>query len=103
MIFQGCAVAKNCCTYYFEIDKDCADGIDTWSTGVYSSQGYTSAYIIGGQSRLARLSNRIWRQGPRGGVKIVKSRGLSGYRYVTNNEEMMKKFIWVKLKAQPVK
>jgi len=96
-------VAKTNCTYYFEIDKDCTDGIDIWSTGVYSSQGYTGAYIIGWQSRLARLSNRIWRQGPRGGVKIVKSRGLSGYRYVTNNEEMMKKFIWVKLKAKTLK
>ena len=102
-ISQGCAVTRNRCTYYFEIEKARTDGIDSWSKGIYSSEGYMGSYIVGWQSRLARLSDRIWRQGPKGGVKIIKGRGQHGYGYVTNNEEMMKKFIWVKLKAQPVK
>lgn len=103
-ISQGCAVARNRCTYYFELSQDRHDGIDTWGKGIYSSEGYMGAYIIGWQSRLAKLSDRVWRQGPQGGVKIVKSRGhIFDYGYVTTNEERMKEFIWVKLKAQPVK
>ena len=104
MIFQGCAVAKpNRCTYYFELEKDRVNGIDSWSKGIYSSEGYMSAYIVGWPSRLAKLSDRIWRQGPKGGVKIVKGRGKYGYAYVTKDEEMMKKFMWLKLSAQTLK
>ena len=103
MIFQGCAVAKsNHCTYYFEIAREYTDGIDTWKKGVYSAEGYMGGYY-GWQCRTSHVSNRIWRQGPKGGVKIVKGRGRHGYGYVTKNEEMMKKFIWVKLSAQPIK
>ena len=92
----------NRCTYYFEISSDYTDGIDTWKKGVYSAEGYMDAYY-GWQTRTMHVSTRIWRQGPKGGVKIVKGRGLSGYRYVTKDEEMMKKFIWVKLSARPIK
>lgn len=103
-ISQGCAVARNRCTYYFEIEKARTDGIDSWSKGIYSAEGYMGSYVVGWQSRLAKLSDRIWRQGPKGGVKIVKSRShIFDYGYVTKNEERMKEFIWVKLKAQPVK
>ena len=96
-------MARNRCTYYFEITKDCTDGIDTWSTGVYSSEGYMGGYLIGWQSRVNRLSTRVWRQGPKGGVKVMKDKTRNHRGYVTSNEEMMKKFIWVKLKAKPVK
>ena len=109
LILRGCAVAKpNRCTYYFEIARDYTDGIDTWKKGVYSAEGYMDAYY-GWQTRTKHVSTRIWRQGPKGGVKIVKDfnsvtgRELSGYRYVTKDEEMMKKFMWVKLSAQPIK
>ena len=102
MISQGCAVARNRCTYYFEIENDYTDGIDTWKKGVYSAEGYMDAYY-GWQTRTMHVSIRIWRQGPKGGVKIVKGCGQHGYAYVTKDEEMMKKFIWVKLSAQPVK
>ena len=104
MISQGCAVAKpNRCTYYFEIANDYTDGIDTWKKGVYSAEGYMGAYY-GWQTRTKHVSTRIWQQGPKGGVKIVKDCGQHGYAsYVTKNEEMMKKFIWVKLSAQPIK
>ncbi len=54
--------------------------------------------------RAISYSHKVWIQGSRGGVKIVKDRlsntGL--YGYVTNNDEAMKEFMWVKLKAQPL-
>ena len=94
----------NLCTYYFELSRDRTDGIDSWTKGIYSSEGYMGGFLIGRQSRLARLSEKVWRQGPKGGVKIVKSHShIYDYGYVTKNEERMKQFIWVKLKAQPVK
>ena len=102
-IFQGCAVAKiNSCIYYFEIDEDTHDGINRWSKGVYASEGYTGGYFVGWKYAVW-ASKRVWRQGPKGGVKIVKGRGQHGYAYVTKDEEMMKKFMWVKLKAQTIK
>jgi hypothetical protein len=89
----------NRCTYYFELLKDRGDGIDSWKAGVYSSPGYMAAW----QSRLSYNSDRIWCQGPRGGVKIVKDRitypgGM--YGYITNNKTAMKEFTWVKLQAR---
>jgi hypothetical protein len=90
----------NRCTYYFEILKDRGDGIDSWKAGVYSSPGYMGAWH-GGQSRLSYNSDRIWCQGPQGGVKMVKDRTrLASFGYVTNNAAMMKKFTWVKLRAR---
>jgi hypothetical protein len=54
------------------------------------------------------LAARVWRQGARGGVKIVKENlhyydnvESYGEKYVTRDEEVMKKFMWVKLQAQP--
>ena len=97
---------NNRCTYYFELDKDRTDHIDSWKAGVYSAVGYMGAWY-GGQSRLAMNSNRVWCQGPRGGVKIVKDRinyfGGFGNGYVTNNQKAMKEFAWVKLSARPWK
>jgi hypothetical protein len=51
-------------------------------------------------------SDRIWCQGPKGGVKIVKDRitypgGM--YGYVTHNEKAMKEFMWIKLKAKELR
>jgi len=89
--------------YYFEITRDYTDGIDTWSKGIYSAEGYMDGYFVGWQSRLVRHCARVWRQGPKGGIKIVKGRGQHGYAYVTKDEEMLKKFMWVKLKAQTLK
>jgi hypothetical protein len=52
--------------------------------------------------RCISYSDRVWVQGPRGGVKIIKDRqtNVNLYGYVTKNEELMKRFMWVKLKAQ---
>ena len=70
------------------------DGIDRIAAGVYSDAGYIGAWS-GGQSRLAMNSDRIWCQGPRGGVKMVKDRinypgGM--YGYITNNNKAMKEY-----------
>ena len=93
----------NQCTYYFEVSKDYTDYIDSYAAGVYSDAGYMGAWY-GGQSRLAMNSDRIWCQGPRGGVKVVKDRinyyGGGVYEYITNNEKAMKEFSWVKLSAR---
>jgi hypothetical protein len=54
-------------------------------------------------TRCISYSDKVWVQGPRGGVKIIKDRLTypSGvYGYVTKNKELMKEFMWVKLKAQ---
>lgn len=52
--------------------------------------------------RCISYSDKVWIQGSRGGVKVIKDRetytGL--YGYVTKNEEEMKKFMWAKLKAK---
>jgi len=52
--------------------------------------------------RCISYSDRVWIQGPRGGVKIVKNRRdmTNVYGYVTKNEKLMKEFMWVKLQAQ---
>ena len=96
---------SNRCTYYFELDKDRTDYIDSWKAGVYSSRGYVGGYT-GWQNRLSHNSDRVWMQGPRGGVKIIKDRinwygGMYG-GYVTNNQKAMKEFAWVKLRARPL-
>lgn len=54
-------------------------------------------------TRCISYSDRVWKQGPRGGVKIIKDRlsyPAGVYGYVTKNDELMKKFMWVKLQAQ---
>ena len=92
------------CTYYFELLNNRNDGINSWEAGVYSSLGYMNAWY-GGQSRLSYNSDRIWCQGPRGGVKIIKDKTTWPwlYGYVTHNEKAMKEFIWLKLKAKELR
>lgn len=80
------------------------DGIDRLAAGVYSAAGYMGAWI-GRQSRLAMNSDRVWCQGPRGGVKIVKDRRTypgGMYGYITNNKKAMKEFAWIKLSARHI-
>ena len=93
----------NRCIYYFELHRDRTDYIDSWKAGVYSAVGYVGGYT-GWQNRLAINSDRVWCQGPRGGVKIVKDRinyfGGFGYGYITKNKKAMKEFTWIKLSAR---
>ena len=83
-------------SYYCEVHKDRYD----LKKGVYwyaSDKRNTMAYL-----KLYQFSDRIWRQGPKGGVKIIQSKNeFRGTQYITTDEKMMKKFMWVKLQAQP--
>jgi len=83
-------------TYYCVIDQEFV-GIQP---GVYRINLLQGQRLV---RRYGELSTKIWRQGPKGGVKIIKDRiGFSYTGYVTNKPEYMKEFMWVKLKAQTV-
>ena len=89
-------------TFYCKIFRDYPlAGI---KAGVYS---YTSeaGRRTSLEFTLIQFSEKVWRQGPHGGVKIIKDRGINGYYYgyVTNDEEEMKKFMWAKLQARAFK
>lgn len=84
-------------TYYCKVTYDRADikpGLYMFSTTRDRTLGY---------NRLVTLSHKVWRQGPKGGVKIVKDKENWAHNigYVTKNEKIMKEFMWVKLQAQP--
>lgn len=53
-------------------------------------------------NKVIQVSDRVWKQGPRGGVKIIKDRSWELYPmgYITTDEKWMKKFAWVKLSAK---
>ena len=86
-------------TYYFEI----RDSVRAITPGVYSCRVDIRRFSHY-QIEHYQLSDRVWQQGPRGGVKIVKERGWGLYPmgYITTNPKWMKKFTWVKLQAQPL-
>ena len=84
-------------TYYCEI---VGDYTPEFPKGVYVIPYHREYHTK--ISRCVSYSNKVWVQGPRGGVKIIKDRTdpYAEYGYVTKNEEIMKEFMWVKLKAQ---
>jgi len=87
-------------TYYCEVTLDRAD----IKPGTYSfTTGGPRSFLK--FNRLTTVSDKVWRQGPRGGVKIVKDRYALFHPagYVTTDEKLMKKFMWVKLKSQTFK
>lgn len=82
-------------TYYCKVTYDRAD----IKPGVYRFSERTNNTL--GYNRLITLSDKVWRQGPKGGVKILKDRTTWAIpQYVTTNEKLMKEFMWVKLQAQ---
>ena len=83
-------------TYYCVIERDFA-GIPAC---VYRINLLRGQRLVRGYGE---LSNKIWCQGPKGGVKIIKDRTEFGrYGYVTNDEAEMKEFMWAKLQAREV-
>jgi hypothetical protein len=43
---------------------------------------------------------RVWREGPKGGVKLMRDYTFSAdYGYITQQEQKMKDFMWAKLSA----
>ncbi len=89
-------------TYYCEVNINRSD----YQAGVYkvvADRGWNHAWFPT-LNRLITMSDRVWKQGPKGGVKIIKNRSWDLYPmgYITTDEKWMKKFAWVKLKAKAV-
>ena len=89
-------------TFYCEVEE--VEGNvhnDYWefAPGIYSIPdrlGYNTKI-----SRCMNYSTRVWIQGHKGGVRLKDEYNI--FRYVTKDEELMRQFMWVKLKAQPLK
>lgn len=54
-------------------------------------------------------AKKVWRQGPKGGVQLIKTpwlpdreEGWNYLGYITNNPEAMREFSWAILSAVPV-
>lgn len=92
-------MANNDFTYYCEVSRDWYAG----KKGVYTYTSDRRKYFK--FIELMQYSDRVWRQGPKGGVKIVKDKTSRTHwgssQYVTKDEKIMKQFMWVKLQAQP--
>lgn len=87
-------------TYYYELPAYIDE--ETWE---FKSGVYAVPFVENRTTKMYRMfsySDRVWTQGPRGGVKIVKDDRNNMYGYVTKDEEIMKEFMWVKLQAQPL-
>jgi len=84
------------CQYYCEVRWDSparARGVYTFSSP--DNRFATRDYEI------IRHSDYVWRQGPMGGVKIVKDRGCRyPVGYITNSKKYMEQFMWIKLQAK---
>lgn len=89
-------------TYYCEVKRPQTD----YKAGVYkiiADGGFNRSWFPQ-LNRVITVSERVWKQGPRGGVKIIKDRcwGLYPVGYITTNEKYMEQFAWVKLQAQEI-
>lgn len=86
-------------TYYCEVQ----DRVREYPAGVYKvvANGVGTWFPV--LNRLMTVSGRVWKQGPKGGVKIVKHRWHNGawpIGYITTNEKYMQEFMWIKLTAK---
>lgn len=81
-------------TYYCKVtsNKLYTPGVYTFTAGAYHRNPSLISHSI-----------KVWRQGPKGGVKLVKDRWswYGSNKYVTKDEKAIKEFMWVKLQAQP--
>ena len=87
-------------TYYYEVPEE----LENIPPGIYSRTIIRGSFVKKLPTRmlLALCSERIWVQGPKGGVRITKEYGNPSIGYVTKNDKKMKEFMWVKLKAQEI-
>lgn len=89
-------------TYYCEV-KDNYDGYKAGVYSVVSDRGVNSFNRpwFPTLNKIIQVSHRVWKQGPKGGVKIIKDRSWPyPMGYITSDEKWMKKFAWVKLSAK---
>jgi len=88
-------------TYYCEVQ----DRVREYPAGVYKvfADNRSMGPWFPVLNRLITVSGRVWKQGPRGGVKIIKHRWHTEQYpigYITTNEKYMQEFMWIKLKAK---
>jgi hypothetical protein len=95
-------------TFYCRVDRDRpAQGINA-GVYIYRSEhdlhhlAWVPPAWVPKVRILIQHSSKVWRQGPRGGVKIIKNRDIGSCGYVTTNEDQMKEFVWIKLQARAV-
>jgi hypothetical protein len=88
-------------TYYCEV-TDKRSSRPTFAPGVYRMVAGDQRIWYTTLNHLITVSERVWKQGPRGGVKIIKSpwNQLWPAGYITNNEKYMQEFSWIKLQAK---
>jgi hypothetical protein len=90
-------------TYYCEV-RVC-DRMLGYNPGVYKvvADKEINGHWFPKLNRIITISDRVWKQGPRGGVKMVKGRNWDfPMGYITTDEKWMKKFAWVKLSAKSI-
>jgi hypothetical protein len=86
--------------FYCEVEGEPQHDYWEFAPGIYSIPdrlGYVTKI-----RRCMSYSTRVWIQGPRGGVR-VRGEESRIFHYVTKDEKLLKQFMWVKLKAQPLK
>lgn len=89
-------------TYYCEVK----DRVREYPAGVYkvvtSNRSVGPWYPV--LNRLITVSDWVWKQGPKGGVKIVKAPWpkMMPLGYVTSDKDYMQEFAWTKLRAQVI-
>ena len=89
--------------YYCEVNWDSPGR----PRGIYTFDSPDHKYATRTYYNVVQLSDVIWRQGPKGGVKVVKDR-RGTYRtyplgYITSSKKHMERFLWVKLTARELK
>lgn len=86
-------------TYYCEV-KDRYEGYQPGNYKVVASGDFSRSWFPQ-LNKIIQVSHRVWKQGPKGGVKIIKDRSWPyPMGYITSDEKWMKKFAWVKLSAK---
>lgn len=86
--------------FYCEVEGNPKNDYWEFAPGIYvipDRVGYTTKI-----QRCMSYSERVWIQGPRGKIRLRNGESRV-FRYITQDEELMKQFMWVKLKAQPLK
>lgn len=94
--FQRCAVGKSPqYTFYCKVVTQAL----ACEAGVYSFTTDKNPHRVRVVHDFFCYSDKIWREGPKGGVLVLKDRyGLC--RYITTNEAAMEEFMWAKLSAK---
>lgn len=87
-------------TYYCEVRRR----VREYPEGVYkvvADKGIDPRWFPA-LNRIITASDRVWKQGPKGGVKVVKAPWdhCWPFGYITTNKKYMKEFAWVKLRAK---